>query len=154
VAAGKYRIRVRAEGHANLTTDLVEVTELQTRDDLLLRVPAALHVKGTIHFEDAPQEPEWMWLVATAADGHTRDTSRIEGDGHEFAFDGLGPGEWTFTVATDLDDEFEEVKLNIDTDLTGVALSFKLKPPEPPPDDAALQGKLKSLGYTGSDGDK
>ena len=74
----------------------------------------------------------------------------IEGDGHEFAFDGLGPGEWTFTVATDLDDEFEEVKLNIDTDLTGVALSFKLKPP-PDPVPADNAEALKQLGYTGDE---
>jgi protocatechuate 3,4-dioxygenase beta subunit len=144
VAAGKYRIRVRAEGHANFTSELVEVGELQGPDDLLLRVPAALHVKGTIRFEDSPKAPKWMWLVASAADGHTRDTSRVEGDDHKFAFDGLAPGEWTFTLATDEDDEFEEVKLNVDSDLAGVALSFKRKPPQPTPEgDTPFQYELK-----------
>jgi hypothetical protein len=33
-------------------------------------------------------------------------------------------------VATDLDDEFEEVKLHIDTDMQGVSLGFKVKPPD------------------------
>jgi hypothetical protein len=150
VTAGKYRLSVHAEGHANYTSELIELGGMEARDDLLLRVPAALHVSGTIHFEDTPQEPKWMWLVATAADGHTRDTARIEGNEHAFAFDSLAPGEWTFSVATDLDDEFEEVKLQLDTDMKGVSLGFKVKPPEPP--DPALTEKLQSLGYVGSDG--
>ena len=150
MTAGKYRNSVRAPGQANYTSELIELGAMQARDGILLRVPAALHVAGTIHFEDASKPPQWMWLVATAADGHTRDTARIEGNEHAFAFDGLAPGEWTFSVATDLDDEFEEVKLHLDTDVQGLSLGFKAKPPEPP--DPALNEKLQSLGYQGSDG--
>jgi 5-hydroxyisourate hydrolase-like protein (transthyretin family) len=151
VAAGRYRVMVRAEDHGNFSSEEFDLAEMETKTDLLLRVPAPLRVSGRVRFEGAEQQPEWLYLVATAADGRTRDNSRVQGDDHEFAFEHLSPGEWTFSIATDLDAEFEEVKMTIDTDLQDLMLTFACKPEEVP---SEVEETLKALGYVGTDEDK
>ena len=146
VATGTYRIRVRSAGHANFSSEAFELKELQSREDLLLRVPTALTVSGKVAFKGASREPEWIYLMADT-DGDAHDNARVEQETRTFTFDGMSSGEWTIQVATDLDEEFAPQKLTLDHSLEDVLLTFEAVPPEPISEAA----KLKELGYAGSD---
>jgi len=132
ISAGKYRISARADGFANSSSEPFTVTELQVVSGIELRLAKALHAEGTLTLSSG-EKPSWMWLVATSADGTTRDTAQVDRKTGKFSFDGLAPGAWTLTLATDLDDDLAPLEMSFDRDVTGLELVFE---PAPIPEDA------------------
>jgi len=129
-AAGKYRVSVRADGYANVSSEPFELHAQEDRSDIVVRVSSGLRVSGKVVVEG--DKPNWLWLIATANNGTTRDTASVDkGDG-TFTFKSMAPGEWSFQLATDLDAEFEQVKLTVSGDVENLVLTFKVKPPPPP----------------------
>lgn len=133
VVAGRYKVRARADGYAQASSESFEVAAFQTHGGVVLRLPAALAVAGTIKIEGSTEKPDWIWLVATGGDGGDgREGAQIDGDDMRFQFERLGPGEWTFELNTSLDTEFEPVKLELTGDRPDLELTFKPAPPDPP----------------------
>lgn len=128
--AGKYRVTVRAEGFANASSETFELRPQEERSGVMVRMGSSLKVSGTIEIEG--DQPNWMWLIATCEASETRDTTGVDKETRSFAFKGLAPGEWSFQLASDLDTEFEELKLSITGDTDKLVLTFKPKPPPPP----------------------
>jgi hypothetical protein len=129
VAAGRYRLNVRAADHANFNGEPFELHEGQARTGVDVSVPRGLRLSGTVAVQGA-EKPRWVWLIATAEDDITRDNANVDSETMAFEFDGLSPGEWTFQLATDLDVEFAAVKLRVDADRSGVELAFEPAAPE------------------------
>jgi len=145
VAAGRYRLNVRAPEHANFTGEPFELHEAEARTGLDVSVPRGLRLSGKVVVQ-CEEQPNWVWLIATADDDRTRDNANVDRENMEFEFDGLSPGEWSFQLATDLDDEFAEVKLTLDADRSGVDLVFEPAPPpspSDPEDEAGAQVEIK-----------
>ena len=130
VAAGEYRLTASTDGYANATGQAFRVTEMQVVSAPELRLAAALRAEGVLSVS-GDAKPTWMWLVATSADGTTRDTAQVDRKTGAFSFDGLAPGSWTLTLATDLDGEFAPLTMSFDHDVTGLKLVFDPAPEEP-----------------------
>ncbi|MBM3985468.1 MAG: hypothetical protein FJ296_07255, partial [Planctomycetes bacterium] len=147
VAAGRYRLNVRAPDHANFNGEPFELHEAQARTGVDVSVPRGLRLSGKVVVQ-CEEQPKWAWLIATAEDDITRDTANVDSETMTFEFDGLSPGDWAFELATDLDLELAEVKLRVDTDRSGVELAFEAAP-EAPPEDEGQDGvtiEVKSSG--------
>ncbi|HZL98754.1 MAG TPA: carboxypeptidase-like regulatory domain-containing protein, partial [Planctomycetota bacterium] len=132
VVSGRYRLRASADGYARTTGEPLDVSAFQTRSGIVLRLPKALVVSGTIMIEGGAGETEWMWLVASGGDGGDgSEGARIEGDDLSFRMERLGPGDWQFELNTDQDIDYEPVKLTLTEDVSDLKLVFKPKPPDP-----------------------
>ena len=132
VVAGRYRIRARADGYAQAATEPFDVSAFQTRSGIVLRLPQALVVRGTVEVEGSTEKPEWMWIVATGgASGDGHEGARVDLDDMSFSFERLGPGEWEFELNSSLDVECETIKLNLTGDMKDLKLKFKPAPPDP-----------------------
>ncbi|MHC4844781.1 MAG: carboxypeptidase regulatory-like domain-containing protein [Planctomycetota bacterium] len=130
VVAGTYRVSVRADGYANASSDVFELAELQRKDGVVIRVRPALVVSGTVTVIGLDDDPQWMWMVARSADGTSRDSSSVNKETGRFTFDRLSPGEWTFSLATNPDREFEPITIDIERDEENLELEFVALPPE------------------------
>lgn len=144
VVAGTYRVTVRVEGYANTSSDVFELGELQRKNGILIRARPALVVSGTVSVEGLTETPRWMWIVARSVDGSGRDSSSVDDDTNRFEFDKLGPGEWTFSLATNPDHEFEPIVIDIRRDESDLQLHFVMLPDVE--QDATLE-QMKALGY-------
>jgi hypothetical protein len=131
VVAGEYRVVAKVEGYANASSEVFELGELQRKDGIVIRVQPAVVVSGNATIEGMDEEPQWMWIVARSADGSQRDTSSVNKETRRFTFDRLSPGEWTFSLATNPDHEFEPVTVKIERDRDDLELAFTMIPDDP-----------------------
>lgn len=129
VVAGTYRVSVRIDGYASASSEVFELAELQRRDGIVIRVRPAVVISGTVSIVDMGDDPpEWLWMVARSKDGTQRDSSRVNQKTMRFSFDRLSPGEWTFSLATNPDRDFEPITLNIQHDIEDLQLDFVVIP--------------------------
>jgi len=132
VVSGHYRLRASADGYARTVSDPIEVSAFQTRSGIVLSLPAALKVSGTIEIQGATAKPKWVYLVASGGEGREgREGARIDSGTMSFRFERLGPGDWEFELNTDLDVAFAPVKVALTGDAKDLKLVFAPKPPEP-----------------------
>lgn len=132
VATGSYRLNVRADGYAAFSSAPFELRQGEHRTGLDASLTRGLRLAGSLRVDGTERAPNWMWLVATAAEGQARVTARVDRDDRSFEFDTLAAGEWTFTLATDLDNELAPVTRRVDRDEDGVELVFLPAPEEVP----------------------
>ncbi len=130
ISAGTYRMTASADGYANSSSEAFTVTELAVVSGIEVRLAKALNIAGTLSLSSG-EKPTWMWLVAESADGTTRDTAQVDRKTGKFSFDGLAPGDWTLTLATNLDDDLAPLPMHFDHDRTDLKLVF-----DPAPEDA------------------
>jgi len=132
LAEGRYRVRVEGtHEHAGAAVDQVRVTGRGPTLGVTLRMVEAINVSGRVVFTGTDETPRFMWLQAEREDGEGREWTRVDAEDGTYSFEGLAPGAWSFTLASDLDTRFEPLELELHTSAAATELVFEVRPDEP-----------------------
>ena len=124
IAKGTYALQTRADGYVSTRSDVIEIRELQKVMNVELRVRPAIPVSGSVTLAGIEENPAWMWVIAREENG-ARDSTGVDSETGDFAFEGMSPGIWTFTLASEHgEDAFQTITREIVGEQDNLSLVF------------------------------
>ena len=124
IAKGTYTLQTRADGYVSTRSDVIEIRELQKVMNVELRVRPAIRVSGSVTLAGIEENPAWMWVIAREENG-AQDSTGVDSETGDFAFEGMSPGIWTFTLASEHgEDAFQTITREIIGEQDSLSLVF------------------------------
>ena len=129
VTTGTYKLRAERDGYATGWSEPFEVRELQAVRGLEVVLTEALLVKGTVVLQGVDDPGGWMWLMASTEGSERSGATRVDSATGAFEMENLGPGTYTFRIATGADVEFAPIVVELATNTTDLLLTFEAATP-------------------------
>lgn len=140
---GEYQIEAEAQGYSRSVSEPFEL-HIGERPRVDMKLSRGIIVEGSLIIQgvEGEDEPRWIWLTASTADG--RESAARPDDDRRFRFDDMSEGEWTFTLLSSYDAEFQPATAHIGPGVNQISLVFERVVTVP---DTEAQAALEALGY-------